>query len=83
MLEQPLSSSGALRTGSPFFLARRIYAEYRDVLDLAHIALPGGHRPRRNRGQFFNIDLINKLEADSGAARPHRQLASLRFDQFV
>jgi hypothetical protein len=53
-------------------LARRIYAEYRDVLDLAHIALPGGHGQRRNRGRFFNIDLMNKLEADSRAARPHR-----------
>jgi hypothetical protein len=47
----------------------------RDVLDLAHVALSGGHRPRRSRGRFFNIDLINKLEADSHAARPHRQLA--------
>jgi hypothetical protein len=26
------------------------------------------------RGWFFNIDLINKLETDSRAARPHRQL---------
>jgi hypothetical protein len=37
----------------------------------------------RRRGRFFNIDLINKLEADSRAAGPHRQLASLRFDQLV
>jgi hypothetical protein len=49
----------------------------------AHIALPGDHRPRRSRGRFFDIDLINKLEADSRAARPHRQLVMLRFDQFV
>jgi hypothetical protein len=70
-LEQPQSSSGALRTGSTFPLARRIYAEYRDVLDLAHMALPGGHVQRRNRGRLFNVDLINKLEADSRAARPH------------
>jgi hypothetical protein len=74
MLEQPQSSSGALRTGSTFLLARRIYAEYLEVLDLAHIALPGGHGPRRNRGRFFNIDLINKRKADNRAARPHRQL---------
>jgi hypothetical protein len=39
------------------------------------MALPGGHRPRRSRGRFFNIELINRLEADSRAARPHRQLA--------
>ena len=74
MLEQPQSSSGTLRTGSTFLLARRIYAEYRDLLDLAHIALPGGHRPRHSRSRFFSIDLINTLEADSRAARPHRQL---------
>jgi hypothetical protein len=55
-------------------LARRIYAEYRDLLDLAHIALPGDGRPRRSRGRFFKIDLINKLEAKSRAARLHRQL---------
>jgi hypothetical protein len=35
---------------------------------------PAEPRPRRSRGRFFNIDLINKLEADSRAARPHRQL---------
>jgi hypothetical protein len=63
-----------LRTGSTFLLARRIYAEYRDVLDLAHMALPGEHRPRRSRGRFLNNDLINKLKADSRAPRPHRQL---------
>jgi hypothetical protein len=56
------------------FLARRIYAEYRDLLDLAHITFPGGHRPRHSRSRFFSIDLINTLEADSRAARPHRQL---------
>ena len=55
----------------------------RDVLDLSHMALSGGHRPRRSRGRFFNIDLINELEAESRAARPHRRLASLRFDQLV
>jgi hypothetical protein len=27
------------------------------------MAHPGGHRPRRNRGRLFNIDLINQLEA--------------------
>jgi hypothetical protein len=37
------------------------------------MALPGDHRPRRSRGRFFNIDLINKLDADSRAARLHRQ----------
>jgi hypothetical protein len=47
----------------------------RDMLDLAHMALPGGHRPQHSRGGFFNIDLINRLEADSRAARPHPQLA--------
>jgi hypothetical protein len=46
----------------------------RDVLDLAHIALPSDLCPRRSRGRFFNIDLINTLEADSRAARLHRQL---------
>jgi hypothetical protein len=57
-----------LRTGATFLLARRIYAENRDVLDLAHIPLPGGHGQRRNRGRLFNVDLVNKLEADSRAA---------------
>jgi hypothetical protein len=47
------------------------------------MALPGGHRPRRSRGRPFNIDLITRLEADSRAARPDRQLANLRFDQLV
>jgi hypothetical protein len=30
---------------------------------------------RGSQGRFFNIDLINELEAESHAARPHRQLA--------
>jgi hypothetical protein len=38
--------------------------------------------PRRNRGQRFNINLIDKPEATS-AAGPHSQSASLRFDQLV
>jgi hypothetical protein len=38
------------------------------------IALPGDHCPRRSRGRFFTIDLINKLETDSRAARLHHQL---------
>jgi hypothetical protein len=59
-------------------LARRIYAAYRDLLNLPHIALPGDRRPRRSRGRFFNIDLINKLEADSIA-----NWSSRRFNQFV
>jgi hypothetical protein len=41
------------------------------VLDLAYIALPGGCRALRNRGRTFNIDLVNKLEADSRAAKLH------------
>jgi hypothetical protein len=45
-----------------------------DPSPFAHTALPGDHRSRRSRGRFFNIDLINKLEADSLAARLHRQL---------
>jgi hypothetical protein len=64
-------------------LARRIYAEYRDLLDLAHIALPGGHRPRHSRGRFLNIDLINKLEADSRARGYIANWSCLRFNQFV
>jgi hypothetical protein len=37
-------------------------------------------RQRARRPADLNA---RKLEADSRAARPHRQLASLRFDQFV
>jgi hypothetical protein len=37
------------------------------------LTLPGGHRPRRDRGRPFNIDLINKLEADS---RPPGRIAN-------
>jgi hypothetical protein len=40
------------------------------VLDLAHMALPGGHRLSAYRSRIFNIDLINKLEADSRATTP-------------
>jgi hypothetical protein len=46
------------------------------------MALPGRHRPPRNRGRIFNIDLINQLEGDSRAAAA-LQSASPRFDQFV
>jgi hypothetical protein len=47
-------------------------------------SLRAGHRrTRRSRGRFFNIDLINKLKADSRAARRIANWSSPRFDQFV
>jgi hypothetical protein len=46
------------------------------------MAVPGGHRPRRDRGRIFNIDLINNSKRDSRAAAA-LQSASLRFDQLV
>jgi hypothetical protein len=49
----------------------RFYARYCNDIR-AHMAPPGGHRPRRNRGRLLNIDLVNKLAADSRAAGPHR-----------
>jgi hypothetical protein len=36
-----------------------VHRRCRDVLDLAHMALVGGHRPHRNRDRLFTIDLIN------------------------